>query len=146
MQMFPWFGMLKLKSSEANQMALRGYQAFLDGQKQPFLHQQWYTLAELDRDIRIGSGDLAILRKSSEWLCWFRLKVLQLRSSGASSAFPMTSAPSASFFTVRVEWNTHGKFSFRVCPVRKIFGNGFSSWQWFLLGPGIDGCLRSGFK
>ena len=97
MQMFPWFGMLKAQESEADQMALARYQLFLDAKNNLFyqIKTTYYSLAELEQEIRIAEENLEILRKFE------RMALIRFESAATSSASPsstpMASSPSASF-------------------------------------------------
>jgi outer membrane protein TolC len=108
MQMFPWFGMLKAQESEADQMALARYQLFLDATNNLFyqVKTNWYTLAELEQEIRIAEENLEILRK------YERMALIRFESAAASSASPsstpMASSPTASFSTGSGGMNTMG--------------------------------------
>ncbi len=95
MQMFPWFGMLKAQASEADQMALVRYQLFLDVKNNLFyqFRTTWYTLAELQEEIRITEENLEILQRY-ERMALSRFENAK-SSAGSPSASPMPSSPNA---------------------------------------------------
>lgn len=108
MQMFPWFGMLKAQESEADKMALARYQLFLDAKNNLFYQVKttYYSLAELEQEIRIAEENLEILGKFE------RMALIRFESAASSSASPssapVASSPSASFSTGAGGMNTMG--------------------------------------
>jgi outer membrane protein TolC len=103
MQMFPWFGTLKVQESEANQMALARYQLFLDAKNNLFyqFRTTWYALAELQQEIRITEENLEILRK------YERMALIRFESASSSAAGP-NATPMASSSNSSVSAGTGG--------------------------------------
>jgi len=64
MQMFPWFGTLRLRKDEAFKMALARYEAFREQKNRLFyqVKETWYNLYLLEEQIRIQEQNLAIMR------------------------------------------------------------------------------------
>lgn len=91
MQMFPWFGMLKVQESEADQMAFARYQLFLDAKNNLFFQFRttWYAFVELQQEIRITKENLEILRK------YERMALIRFESASSPAAGP-SATPMAS--------------------------------------------------
>lgn len=81
MQMFPWFGTLRIQKDEASKMALASYEAFRSVRNQLFFEVKvtWYEIYQLNEDTRITKGHLQILEKFK------RLALVRYQSGGSSS-------------------------------------------------------------
>ncbi len=64
MQMFPWFGMLRIRKDEASKMAMARYEAFQDTKNRLFyqVKRTWYDLYRLEEEINIARENLDILK------------------------------------------------------------------------------------
>jgi len=87
MQMFPWFGTLRLRRDEASRMARARYEAFRDMKNRLYLKVKtsWYELYELEREISIMENNLELLRNLE------RLALIMFQ--GASSGYQGIPSP-----------------------------------------------------
>ncbi len=84
MQMFPWFGTLKLAKDEMSLMAKAKYETFCDAKLQVFYDVQrtWYELNKVKQNIRVSEKNIELLR-TIERLAIVRFKAV---STGAGTS------------------------------------------------------------
>ncbi|PKP35644.1 MAG: transporter [Bacteroidetes bacterium HGW-Bacteroidetes-17] len=84
MQMFPWFGTLKIAKDEASEMAKAKFQVFIAAKAELFyqVKTNWYQLIKLDREIMLVEENIQLL-ESLEKLAMIKF---QAPASGSSSS------------------------------------------------------------
>ena len=99
MQMFPWFGTLKLAKDEASLMAKAQFELFQESKAALFnyVKASWYQLAKYKHGIELINQNIALL-ESIEKLALVKFQSLAGSSSGSgsSSGTSMQGAPSGS--------------------------------------------------
>ena len=96
MQMFPWFGTLKLAKDEASLMAKAQFSLFQESKAGLFYNVKtsWYQLAKYKRGILLINQNIALL-ESIEKLALVKFQSPAGSSSGSSSGSGMQGTPSA---------------------------------------------------
>jgi outer membrane protein TolC len=96
MQMFPWFGTLKLAKDEASLMAKAQFSLFQESKAMLFYNVKasWYKLVKYKRGIVLINENIALL-ESIEKLALVKFQSPAGSSSGSSSGSSMQGAPSA---------------------------------------------------
>jgi outer membrane protein TolC len=97
MQMFPWFGTLKLAKDEASLMAKAQYELFQESKAGLFYNVKasWYQLAKYKREITLINENIALL-ESIEKLALVKFQSPAGNYSGSSSGSGMQGTPSES--------------------------------------------------
>jgi outer membrane protein TolC len=95
MQMFPWFGTLKLAKDEASLMAKAQFSLFQESKAMLFYNVKasWYKLVKYKRGIVLINENIALL-ESIEKLALVKFQSPAGSSSGSSSGSSMQGAPS----------------------------------------------------
>lgn len=86
MQMFPWFGTLKIAKDEASEMAKAKFQVFIAAIAELFyqVKTNWYQLMKLDREIMLVEENIQLL-ESLEKLAMIKFQAPALGSSSSGT-------------------------------------------------------------
>ncbi len=98
MQMFPWFGTLKLAKDEASEMAKARYEVFNAAKADLFyqVKSNWYLIMKIDREITLVKENLELLESLEKLvLVEFQSPTTSENSTGSTGSNAMNSTPSA---------------------------------------------------